>query len=97
MLVPFKLYKLITLILFLFSTSSFLVCSNKVCKNKRQFYLRDKFLPVTSEKTITVTHNNDLFGKLDKGFFAQIGSNPKHVDNEDYHWFDGDGMIHGLF
>ena len=97
MLVPFKLYKLITLTLFIFSTSSFLVCSNKVCKNKRQFYLRDKFLPVTTEKTITVTHNNDLFGKLDKGFFAQIGSNPKHVDNEDYHWFDGDGMIHGLF
>ena len=97
MLIPFKLYKLITLTLFIFSTSSFLVCSNKVCTNKRQFYLRDKFLPVETEKTITVTHDNDLFGKLDKGFFAQIGSNPKHVEDEEYHWFDGDGMIHGLF
>ena len=34
---------------------------------------------------------------MSNSFFGQIGSNPKHVDNEDYHWFDGDGMIHGLF
>ena len=77
--------------------SSFVLSSNKVCKDKRQFYLRNKFAPVSEEKTISVFHNNELFNKLSDSFFGQIGSNPKHVENEDYHWFDGDGMIHGLF
>lgn len=77
--------------------SSFVFSSNNMCKNKRQFYLRNKFAPVSEEKTISVNHDNDLFNKMSDSFFGQIGSNPKHVENEEYHWFDGDGMIHGLF
>ncbi len=84
------------LLLFAFC-SPFVLSSNKICKNKRQFYLRNKFAPVSEEKTISVIHNNELFNKISNSFFGQIGSNPKHVENEDYHWFDGDGMIHGLF
>lgn len=78
-------------------TSAFVTSSNKMCKNNKQFYLRDKFVPVNEEKTIEVEHDNILFNKIQDSFFAQIGSNPKHYGNEDYHWFDGDGMIHGLF
>ena len=81
------------LLLFAFC-SPFVLSSNKVCNNKRQFYLRNKFAPVSEEKTISVIHNNELFNKISNSFFGQIGSNPKHVENEDYHWFDGDGMIH---
>ena len=76
--------------------SSFVFSSNKL-GSKRQFYLQNNFSPVLEEKTINIVHNNELFNKMSNSFFGQIGSNPKHVENEDYHWFDGDGMIHGLF
>lgn len=78
-------------------SSAFVFSSNRICKLNKQFYLRDKFVPVNEEKTIQVEHNNKLFNKIQNSFFAQIGSNPKHYGSEDYHWFDGDGMIHGLF
>ena len=76
-------------------SSSFILFSNPICKFKKQFYLKDKFFPVFDEKTINIPHNNKLFNKLENSFFAQIGSNPKYTNDEDYHWFDGDGMIHG--
>ena len=69
------------------------------CKNNefKQFYLQNKFNPVVEEKTINIKHNSKLFSKLTNNIFSQIGSNPKHIDsNSDYHWFDGDGMIHSV-
>jgi len=86
----------IILLFFMLNVTSFVVFSNRICKPKRQFYLKDKFYPVFNEKTIEVKHNNKLFSKIQKSFFGQIGSNPRHVEDEDYHWFDGDGMIHGV-
>ena len=44
-------------------TSSFVFSTNRICKSKRQFYLRNKFAPVSEEKTITVCHNNKLLKK----------------------------------
>ena len=78
-------------------SSCFNIFSRKLCRNYRQFYLKDKFSPVFEEQTIKINHNNEKFNKLEKSFFAQIGSNPRYTNDEDYHWFDGDGMIHGLF
>lgn len=86
---------LLTSTIFLYC-SSYVVFSSRLCKNNRQFYLKDKFVPVEKEKTITVKHDHNLFNQL-SGFFGQIGSNPKHIDDDDYHWFDGDGMVHGIF
>ena len=88
----------IGMFLYLIITSlSFNVFSSRICKLNRQFYLKDKFSPVFDEKTIKVFHNNKLFNKIQNSFFAQIGSNPKYTEDEDYHWFDGDGMIHGIY
>lgn len=88
--------------LLLFST--FILCGysffgfrGQIFKEYKQFYLKDRFSPVLEEKTIVIKHENKVFKKLNNTFFAQIGSNPKHVMNEDYHWFDGDGMIHSIF
>jgi carotenoid cleavage dioxygenase-like enzyme len=63
----------------------------------KQFYLQDKFSPVLDEKSIEIAHKSSLFNKLQSNFFGQIGSNPQYIEDEDYHWFDGDGMIHGVF
>ena len=65
-------------------------------KKHSQFYLQNKFEPILEEKTIEITNDKELFQKLDGSFFAQIGSNPKYINNQDYHWFDGDGMIHAI-
>lgn len=78
-------------------SKSFRVFSNRLCKAYRQHYLKDSFTPVQEEKTLYINHTDGLFNKLSNSFFAQIGSNPKYVEDEDYHWFDGDGMIHGVF
>lgn len=80
-----------------FLTTSFVALSTKVCKQYKQHYLSDKFIPVLEEKTIVVNHDEKLFKKIKHNVFAQIGSNPKFVTDEDYHWFDGDGMIHGVY
>ena len=91
------MYGLLLILLFFSNIHSFRGLSNRFNLKHRQFYLKDKFLPVLEEKTILVKHENNLFNHLNNTFFGQIGSNPKHVEDEDYHWFDGDGMIHGLF
>ncbi len=87
----------IIILTYLLGINSFVVFSNRICKNYNQHYLKDKFTPVTEEVNIKINHENKLFKQLKNSFFAQIGSNPKHVEGEDYHWFDGDGMIHGIF
>nr|AFC90006.1 carotenoid cleavage dioxygenase 1 [Diospyros kaki] len=38
------------------------------------------------------SHNQNCLN----GEFARVGSNPKFAPVAGYHWFDGDGMIHGL-
>lgn len=66
------------------------------------WYLKGSFTPVTKERNILI-HNIDKNSKFSKisGFYGQIGSNPRIKYESDnvpgYHWFDGDGMIHGLF
>ena len=65
--------------------------------NNDNYFLKDNFEPVFEEKTIIVENKCSKMRKLE-GFFGQIGSNPKYISEEDqYHWFDGNGMIHGVF
>lgn len=71
--------------------------SSQIYKAYKQFHVKNKFSPVYEEKTIELENDDNLFRKLNGGFFAQIGSNPKHIVDEDYLWFDGDGMIHGVY
>ena len=78
-------------------THGFRLFSNRIHNQFRQNYFKDRFTPVVDEHTIHVSHTNHHLSNLSGTFFAQIGSNPKHVKNGDYHWFDGDGMIHGVF
>lgn len=59
-------------------------------------FLDGNFAPVTEEVTahdlpVTGTIPAELEGRL-----LRIGPNPKAPDPASYHWFVGDGMVHGL-
>ncbi|EXB32777.1 hypothetical protein L484_012507 [Morus notabilis] len=60
-------------------------------------YLSGNFAPVPDETPPTV--DLPVSGYLPEclnGEFVRVGPNPKFSPVAGYHWFDGDGMIHGL-
>lgn len=59
-------------------------------------YLQGKFAPVSKE---IVAENLEVRGELPAdlaGMFLRNSPNPKYAPKGRYHWFDGDGMIHGV-
>ena len=59
-------------------------------------YLQDNFAPVTEELTATdLAVTGTLPDHLD-GRYLRIGPNPLHDPGEHYHWFLGEGMVHGV-
>ena len=60
------------------------------------FFLKENFGPVHEEITaerLPVTGR--LPPELD-GMFVRNGPNPQFPPRGNYHWFDGDGMVHGV-
>src|SRR4028119_2504180 len=59
-------------------------------------YLADNFAPVQTEITAS---DLPVIGELPaslSGMFVRNGPNPQFPPLGCYHWFDGDGMLHGL-
>lgn len=59
-------------------------------------YLKDNFAPVLEELTVD---NLTVIGNIPKdlnGLYVRNGPNPQLPPKGSYHWFDGDGMIHGV-
>lgn len=59
-------------------------------------YLAGNFAPVDSEIT---SENLTVIGELPqdlRGIFVRNGPNPQFPPTGRYHWFDGDGMLHGV-
>lgn len=59
-------------------------------------YLQDNFAPVLEEMTVD---NLTVIGNLPRelnGLYVRNGPNPRLPPKGSYHWFDGDGMIHGV-
>lgn len=59
-------------------------------------FLTLNFAPVRKEIT---ADNLEVIGKLPQelsGMFFRIGPNPRFAPLGLYHWFDGDGMVHGV-
>lgn len=59
-------------------------------------YLRDNFSPVQAEVT---ADDLPVIGELPQelsGIFIRNGPNPQFPPLNRYHWFDGDGMLHGI-
>jgi carotenoid cleavage dioxygenase len=59
-------------------------------------YLEGNYAPIQTEIT---AENLEVAGELPDdlaGMFIRTGSNPRFHPQGRYHWFDGDGMLHGL-
>jgi carotenoid cleavage dioxygenase len=59
-------------------------------------FLEGNYAPVKEEIT---TDKLDIIGKLPPdldGLFVRNGPNPQFPPLKSYHWFDGDGMLHGV-
>jgi len=59
-------------------------------------YLEGNFAPVHEEITVD---NLTVIGELPRdlnGMFVRNGPNPRFKPEGNYHWFDGDGMLHGI-
>ncbi len=61
------------------------------------YFLSGNFAPVADEHT---ERDLEIIGRIPedlRGNFLRIGPNPQFVpDVARYHWFDGDGMLHGV-
>ncbi len=63
---------------------------------ERSPYLEGNFAPIHTEIT---AHDLPVIGELPgdiEGMYVRIGSNPMFEPKGRYHWFDGDGMLHGV-
>ena len=59
-------------------------------------YIQDVYAPVKDER---VDHDLQVIGEIPKdlkGAYVQNNPNPQFPPQGLYHWFDGDGMIHGV-
>lgn len=59
-------------------------------------YLEGNYAPIREE---TTAENLKIIGKLPveiSGMFVRNGPNPQFTPPGTYHWFDGDGMVHGI-
>jgi carotenoid cleavage dioxygenase-like enzyme len=59
-------------------------------------YVQGPFEHVSDERTDL---DLEVIGELPAelhGMFVQNSGNPKHAPRGPYHWFDGDGMVHGV-
>ncbi|GMH30645.1 hypothetical protein Nepgr_032488 [Nepenthes gracilis] len=65
--------------------------------SRSQHYLSGNFAPVADEtppcKDLPV---RGFLPECLNGEFVRVGPNPKFAPVAGYHWFDGDGMVHGL-
>lgn len=60
-------------------------------------FLSGNFAPMREERTF---ENLEIVGRLPReldGGFIRVGPNPQFPPKGRYHWFDGDGMLHGTF
>ncbi|KZV27537.1 carotenoid 9,10(9',10')-cleavage dioxygenase 1-like [Dorcoceras hygrometricum] len=59
-------------------------------------YLSGNFAPVDETPPYTDLPVKGTLPECLNGEFVRVGPNPKFAPVAGYHWFDGDGMIHGM-
>lgn len=59
-------------------------------------FLEGNFAPVAEEHTTDSLKVTGVIPKALNGLFLRNGPNPQFPPTGKYHWFDGDGMVHGV-
>jgi len=59
-------------------------------------YLEGNFGPVSDEQTVTDLKVTGTIPDFLDGRYLRTGPNPIAADPDAYHWFTGDGMVHGV-
>ena len=59
-------------------------------------YLEGAYAPVTEEVTATDLPVEGTLPEALDGRYLRNGPNPIAADPSNYHWFTGDGMVHGV-
>lgn len=59
-------------------------------------FLEGNFAPVSEEHTADTLKVTGAIPKALDGLFVRNGPNPQFPPAGKYHWFDGDGMLHGV-
>jgi carotenoid cleavage dioxygenase-like enzyme len=59
-------------------------------------YLAGNFAPIAGEDDFSLEVAGEIPAEL-AGAFYRNGPNPQFAPRDQYHWFSGDGMIHGFF
>lgn len=59
-------------------------------------YLKGNYAPVDTEIEVTDLPSIGAVPRDLAGMFVRNGSNPRYVSKGKHHWFDGDGMVHGV-
>jgi carotenoid cleavage dioxygenase-like enzyme len=59
-------------------------------------YLAGNFAPIAGEDDFSLEVVGEIPAEL-AGAFYRNGPNPQFAPRDQYHWFSGDGMIHGFF
>jgi len=59
-------------------------------------YLAGNFAPVRSEDDFDLKVTGEIPAGL-RGALFRVGPNPQFDPKGDYHWFGGDGMVHGFY
>jgi len=70
--------------------------SSDVDNSDGYLYLQGNFAPVTEEVTVTALDVDGAIPPALTGRYVRTGPNPIQPDEDAYHWFLGDGMLHGL-
>ena len=65
-------------------------------RRRRNPYLAGNFAPVATETHAPATVIEGAVPPALAGVFCRVGPNPALPPAGDYHWFDGDGMVHAV-
>ncbi|XP_024360877.1 carotenoid 9,10(9',10')-cleavage dioxygenase isoform X1 [Physcomitrium patens] len=63
---------------------------------KTNYWIKNNYAPADEHDPATNLHVVGTIPECMNGEFLRVGPNPKFQPVASYHWFDGDGMIHGL-
>ncbi len=60
-------------------------------------FLRGNYAPVFDEVTADDLPVEGVIPESLRGLYVRNGPNPQFAPTGNYHWFDGDGMLHGVY